>query len=76
MPNQSTEPKYDPDTPWGWAHKAGEMDSYYGRPPKPHYHGLGSKLWGVLVDNPCETTKQAYLEGYFDNTERKDWGLD
>lgn len=70
------EPKYDPESPWGWAYKAGGMDSYYGRPPKPHFYGRGDKLWGVLVDTPTELQKQAYLEGYYDNTERKDWGLD
>jgi hypothetical protein len=59
-------------SPWD----RGSADSYYHRPPEPHYwpEGTGN---GVKVTDLTPEEVEAYLAGYEDNEkygEKKNWG--
>jgi len=56
-----------------WAYKAGSADAYYGRPIRPHFYGMGSKMWGREVTNLTDEQKEAYLNGYYEEEDRKQW---
>lgn len=53
----------------------GSADSYYGRPPEPHYGGVGGDSGPrVRVTDPESVAE--YMAGYMDNEEngeKKDW---
>ena len=60
----------------GSPYDRGGADSYYHRPPEPHYwpEGTGN---GVKVTDLTAEEVEAYLAGYEDNEkygEKKNWG--
>jgi hypothetical protein len=64
------------DRSHGSPYDRGDADSYYHRPPEPHYwpEGTGN---GVKVTDLTAEEVEAYLAGYEDNEkygEKKNWG--
>jgi hypothetical protein len=54
----------------------GSADSYYGRPPSPHYGGMGGDS-GPHVDVTDKDSVAEYMTGYNYNEQhgdKKDWG--
>jgi len=57
-----------------WAYTAGGNDAYYGRNCSANFYVNGNVLRGTQVTNLTEEEREAYLEGYNDETDGKDWG--
>lgn len=68
---------------WQWDRKQhgclydrGSADSYYGRPRRPHYGGVGGDSGPRVEVSDCASVTE-YNQGYNDNTAAgcfKDWG--
>lgn len=59
----------------GSLYDRGSADSYYGRPPSPHYGGMGGDS-GPHVDVSNKKDVAEYMAGYNANEEagsKKDW---
>jgi len=60
----------------GGLYDRGSADSYYGRPPSPHWYPEGSGKGEMITDlNPSERAE--YMAGYMYNErfgDKKDWG--
>jgi hypothetical protein len=53
----------------------GSADAYYGRPCKPHYYvGATYSSERVEKDNMTVGEIEAYMYGYDNEQDRKDWG--
>ena len=53
----------------------GNMDAYYGRPPRPHYFvGKTHLSKEISEDNMSDQEIKEYYKGYNEEEDRKDWG--
>lgn len=61
----------------GGAYDRGRADSYYHRPCDPHCYKAATYN-SLRIEFSClsEDEIAAYIQGYNDETERKDWGED
>ena len=60
----------------GCLYDRGSADSYYGRPRRPHYGGVGGDSGPRVEVSDCASVTE-YNQGYNDNTAAgcfKDWG--
>ena len=68
------DPQFDRER-HGSLYDRGSADSYYGRPPEPHYGGVGGESGPrVAVTDPASVAE--YMAGYRDNERsghKKDW---
>jgi hypothetical protein len=61
----------------GGPYDRGSADSYYRRSPEPHYYRGGTGTSEIVTEaemTPAEI--EAYLAGYRENDDFKDWGRD
>ena len=62
----------------GGAYDRGGADSYYGRPPNPHYYEQGTRTSPRVEESRMSPAQvKDYYQGYNDNEEigdHKDWG--
>lgn len=57
----------------GSPYDRGSADAYYGRAPRPHYF-IGESFHSPMVTDLTEDERAAYMAGYTEETDRKDWG--
>ena len=59
----------------GGAYDRGSADAYYYRPPEPHYF-TGDTYQSTKIEevDMSEEEIAAYMAGYNETTDRKDWG--
>lgn len=59
----------------GSPHDRGSADAYYHRPVTPHYYvGATYKSERVEADRMTPQQIAEYMNGYHNETDRKDWG--
>lgn len=61
----------------GSLYDRGGADSYYGRPARPHYGGVGGSEFVDRVEDLTPEEAAEYMAGYWDNEQfgdKKDWG--
>lgn len=59
----------------GSLYDRGQADSYYSRPPRPHYYPNGTYN-GDAITSLTPTQEAEYLAGYYENEangDKKDW---
>lgn len=62
------------DVRHGSAYDRGSADRYYGRPFDPHYfEGASYQSRRVDICDPDSAEYQAYLAGWQETTDRKEW---
>jgi hypothetical protein len=61
----------------GGPYDRGSADSYYRRSPEPHYYRGGAGRWEMVPEAQMTAAEiEAYLAGYRENDDFKDWGRD
>jgi len=71
-----TETKTQFDTRHGGAYDRGSADSYYHRPPRPHYFVGDTYQSKEVLAQPDSPEWKDYMAGYEDNErfgDKKDW---